>query len=445
MHSHIVVGLAYGDEGKGSWVDHLCRRHNIKTVVRFNGGAQALHHVTTESGVTHGFRQFGSHSFLPGAKTMLSRYMLIEPVHLMFEVEDLVKKGVAAPLRRLFISADAPIIPFTNVLLNQVMELARGNARHGSCGLGIGLTQRDIDEGIKPVIRAGDLAHRGTVEFLLRNHLAMTLSELSAWDVARDTEQYRYLRSFEQYLQQYVDIYCELARFATIIPEAAFLSVLQHQSVVFEGAQGAMLDQYQGTFPHCTRSTTTSANALQLLKDASFSGDVTRHGLLRAYGTRHGAGPLVTQTSELVVPRCDNSLGVWQGAFRTGWFDVVLARTALSFSEVDEVVLTNLDRLNGVSELKVATGYTNLSKSFYHRGKNRLLSPKDYTQSISRTESLHNAGATYDLLPGYCDESDGRQEDYIRLIEQQIGKTITALSRRKDHHKVYRTKTPAVV
>lgn len=439
MHSHIVVGLAFGDEGKGSWVDHLCRLHNIKTVVRFNGGAQALHHVTTEAGITHGFSQFGSHSFIPGAKTMLSRYMLIEPLELMSETQDLVKKGIQSPLHRLYISDEAPIIPFTNVLLNRIMELARGDNRHGSCGLGIGLTQRDIDQGDKPVIRAGDLLDRVTLVRKLHDHYLATLEESKAWEHAADTEPYRYLHnSFLDTLYKYADIYCELATVARIIPEAAFLSTLRRTPAVFEGAQGAMLDETYGTFPNCTRSTTTPKNALALLSDAGFDGEVTRHGLLRAYGTRHGAGPFVTHDEALKVPRCDNDTGPWQGVFRTGWFDAVLARTALHFSEVDSIALTNLDRLFGQTNLQVATAYENISKQFYHCKKRRLVLPASHEESTERTTALEAAEPIYDSSAGFTAGSDSTCEQYIQCIEDQIGQSIQALSYRRDHHKVYR-------
>ncbi len=440
MHSHIVVGLAFGDEGKGSWVDHLCRLHNIKTVVRFNGGAQARHHVTTEAGVTHGFAQFGSHSFIPGAKTMLSRYMLIEPLNLLAEAKELSLKGVYNPLQRLYISSKAPIIPFTNVLLNQIMELSRGNSRHGSCGLGIGLTQSDIEDGIKPVIRARDLNSKAVVENKLREHHRLALGELSKWEAAKGTEPYRVLvEKFDKTIEHYVSLYMEFAARAQIIPEAAFISTLRRQPVVFEGAQGAMLDQHQGTFPNCTRSTTTPKNALTLLADAGYAGEVTRHGLFRAYGTRHGAGPFPTEDEKLFVPQCDNGTGEWQGVFRTGWFDSVLARTALSFSEVDQVVLTNLDRLDGVSKLKVATNYQRLDPAFYDQHTRVLVSVNNYEESANRTKALFEVQPDYETLSGFMGPYEDTHETYIRFIENQIRQPITALSRRKDHHKVYRT------
>lgn len=369
---------------------------------------------------------------------MLSRYMLIEPVHLMLEVEDLVKRGVSAPLKRLYISAEAPIIPFTNVLLNQVMELARGNGRHGSCGLGIGLTQGDIDDGQKPVIHAGDLKNRSVVTSKLHEHLALTLLQLPRFEAAADSQPYQDLSRFADHLDHYVDVYAKLATAAQVVPEGAFVSTLRRQPVVFEGAQGALLDQRYGTFPYCTRSTTTVANAEQLLRDAGHTGPITRHGLLRAYATRHGAGPFVTESTDLSVPSCDNVLGAWQGVFRTGWFDVVAARTALSFSPVDDLVITNLDRLDGLSTLKVATAYEACSSRYYDADMRQLHHPRDYATSTERSEALMQARPIYDLLAGYQNEHDVRHEAYLRYLETAIGQPIVALSRRKDSVKIYR-------
>lgn len=435
MHSHIVVGLAFGDEGKGSWVDHLCRRHNIKTAVRFNGGAQALHHVTTETGITHGFSQFGSHSFIPGAKTLLSRFMLIEPLAFLSEALSLKLKGVLAPLRTVFVSAEAPIIPYSNVLLNRIMESARGVNRHGSCGLGIGLTQRDIDENKKPVIRAGDLLHQVTLRSKVTEHLELTLMEAKEW--TRDTPCSHMQELKQLNVDEYLSYLVSFAAQVRIIPEALFLSLLRRGSAVFEGAQGALLDQYQGTFPYCTRSTTTVANAETLLQDAGFTGAVTRHGLLRAYGTRHGAGPFVTE-ADVNIPPCDNSTGEWQGVFRQGWFDVVAARTALQLSSVDEIAITNLDRLNGLSKVHIATKYQNCAAAYYDEVNRRMHKVSTYEQSQARTEALFQAMPVYEQISGYLDEHDHRQESYLRILENLIGQPITALSRRKDHHKVYR-------
>lgn len=436
MSSYIVTGMAFGDEGKGSWVDHLCRLHNIKTVVRFNGGAQALHHVTTPEGVTHGFSQFGSHSFLPGAKTLLSRFMLIEPITLLREAGELQQKGVHSPLRTLFISAKAPIIPYSNVLLNRAMESFRGAERHGSCGLGIGLTQRDVELFGDQALYAGDLQKPlvTLVEKLQFLH-GRAVTEVAEWESTASASFVRELRQFD--VEQYAKLLQDFAARVRIIPEAAFLSIIRRERCVFEGAQGVLLDQWQGFFPHCTRSTTTTANALELLSDAGSTREVFRYGLFRAYGTRHGAGPFVTEADVPVAP-CDNSLGEWQGVFRHGWFDVVAARYALQLSPVDGVVLTNLDRLDRLDLLQVATSYQGMSSQFYDHSNEVLRPVSGYEVSKERTKELFVTTPQYQSFRGWKSGSDATQEEYIRAVESMIAAPIVALSRRKDHKKIYR-------
>ena len=126
----LVVGLGYGDEGKGSLVDHLVRKEGIRQVVRFNGGAQALHHVVDQDRV-HGFSQFGSGT-LAGARAVLSRLMLFEPLAFCREALTLSRLGIADPYALVTLSASAPIIPFANILTNRILEIHRGSGRHGS-------------------------------------------------------------------------------------------------------------------------------------------------------------------------------------------------------------------------------------------------------------------------------------------------------------------------
>ena len=133
--AHIVTGLGYGDEGKGSWVDHIVRKHGIKYIVRHNGGAQAMHHVVGPDGRHHRFAQFGSGMLVPDTYTCLSRFMLIEPEALLQEAHALEGHGVHAPLSRQIVSENAPIITPFNRLLNRIQEVARGASRHGSCGI----------------------------------------------------------------------------------------------------------------------------------------------------------------------------------------------------------------------------------------------------------------------------------------------------------------------
>ena len=143
MSKHsIVVGLAYGDEGKGTIVEHQVRTRDAKLVVRFNGGAQAGHNVVLADGRHHTFAQFGCGTFA-GAATLLSRHVLVNPSTLLAEARDLAGKGVPDPLRLMHIDREALVTTPFHVAANRLRELTRGDARHGSCGMGIGETVED--------------------------------------------------------------------------------------------------------------------------------------------------------------------------------------------------------------------------------------------------------------------------------------------------------------
>lgn len=438
MQSHIVVGLAFGDEGKGSWVDHLVRKHNIRTVVRFNGGAQARHHVTTKDGRTYGFSQFGSGTFVPSVRTLLSRYMLIEPLSAVAELQSLHGLGTDRSLDMLLISGDAPIIPYSNVLLNRIMETGRGSTRHGSCGLGIGLTQGDVEILGPDALYAKDLV----VPSVLREKLAEAFDRAKVgareWESEASGSFLRELHSID--VDEYAEMLETFAEQVNIISDEESLEVIAKESCVFEGAQGVLLDQYQGFFPHCTRSTTTPENARRLLTEAGFKGDVLTHGLLRAYGTRHGAGPFPTEDATLSIPACDNTTGAWQGVFRIGWFDAVLARYALQLvGEIDHLAITNLDRLDGQQFANVASGYANIDRRWCDPATHTLSSVCSYEESRIRTEALLAAQPIYEQCSGWENATDLiSQEKYIDALEAHIGHKITALSRTKDHEKIYR-------
>ncbi|TDB72357.1 adenylosuccinate synthetase, partial [Actinomadura sp. KC216] len=155
MEHVIVVDLGFGDAGKGTVVDHLCStrpaflggrpprppgERGVATVVRFNGGAQAAHNVVLDDGRHHTFAQFGSGTFTPGVRTHLSRFMLVDPLALAAEADHLRALGVADALDRLTADRDALLTTPYHRAANRARETARGAARHGSCGMGIGET-----------------------------------------------------------------------------------------------------------------------------------------------------------------------------------------------------------------------------------------------------------------------------------------------------------------
>lgn len=429
----MVVGLGNGDEGKGSLVDHLVRKEGVRHVVRFNGGAQALHHVVDGDQV-HGFSQFGAGT-LAGAETILSRFMLFEPLAFCREARTLADRGIADPYAMVTLSARAPIIPQANILTNRILEIQRGQGRHGSCGMGIGLTQGDVEALGAQAIYVGDLLH----PTLLREKLDLIQHRRIESVRGIDSPETHTLRTqlVTADLDDLVEFYGEFAERIRIVPDEAILEILAHKDTVFEGAQGVLLDQQWGFFPHVTRSTTTFENAETLLDESGFEGERVRLGLLRAYGTRHGAGPFPTETDALRVAPCHNAVNPWQGAFRTGWFDAVTARYALDVvGTVDLLALTNLDRLFGLTGMKAATAYH--ATAALPQGKIPLLplNLSDQTPSQQRTEALFQADPIYHSLPSIVASDNNSYVHYADAITQLISHKIGLLSIRADQHKI---------
>lgn len=367
-HAFLTVDLGFGDAGKGSIVDFLTRCYDAHTVIRYNGGAQAGHRVVATAGdgvrQEHVFAQFGAGT-LAGAATHLSRFMLLDPLAMMTEATHLQMLGVAAPFQRTTIDAAAVVITPFQRAVNRLRELGRGANRHGSCGMGIGETVADQLAYGDRVVVAGDLCHRDRLyrklAFVRRVNLAKLQpyqAELAACEEAVDELALLRDPTWDEWL---LDAYTTFVAQAQIVP-GNYLAILLAQpgAVIFEGAQGVLLDEWRGFHPHTTWSTTTLANAEQLLAEANYQGEVTRVGITRAYATRHGAGPFVTEAAELTaaLPDACNGVGAWQQGFRVGWLDLVMLRYALAVvGPLHYLAVTCLDRVAGLAELKLCTHY----------------------------------------------------------------------------------------
>jgi adenylosuccinate synthase len=349
----IVVDLGYGDAGKGTVVDWLCSPLGgsggsggsgggaVHTVVRFNGGAQAGHNVVTVDGRQHTFAQFGSGTFWPGVRTFLSRFMLVDPLALAAEAAHLAAVGVPDALDRLTVDADALLTTPYHRAANRARELARGGDRHGSCGMGIGETASYALLAGGDAPRVGDCAAPRVLARKLgrlRDRLSDELGPLDAPPVPDLCEAYRAFAA------------------AVEMADSGYLAgVLRRGRVVFEGAQGVLLDEWLGFHPYTTWSTTTFANAETLLAEAGASG--VRLGVARSYLTRHGPGPLVTEDPTLELAEPHNRRGDWQGVFRVGHFDAVALRYAVSVAGgVDALAVTHLDTV-ARQPVQVCDGY----------------------------------------------------------------------------------------
>jgi len=374
MKAFVVTDLGYGDAGKGTVVDALVRKHDAELVVRHNGGAQAAHNVVIRgTRITRGdqgddhhtFAQFGSGSLIDGVRTYLGPKVLVNPLNMITEAEHLRELGAEDILGRTYIDARAVITTPFHIAGNQIREILRAGGRHGSCGLGIGETMIDQLQGL--ALRAGDLSDPALMAEklgLIREHKLQEMQSLldqlpaAAWTVA---EPLFSNRSVSELAETY-------AEFQGLINIVSGYDLTAHQTIVFEGAQGVLLDEDHGFHPYTTWSHTTTANADQLLD--GYPGQVERIGLLRSYMTRHGAGPFVTEDPELgrLLPEAHNGYGRWQQHWRVGHPDLVALRYALQVAgDIDQLAITCLDLTDGL-DLGLCTDYM-----------------KD--------------GATYDLLP----------------------------------------------
>ena len=362
----LTVDLGFGDAGKGSIVDYLTRAHGAHTVVRYNGGAQAGHRVVTAEAAprTHVFAQFGSGA-LAGAATHLSRFMLLDPLAMMAEAHHLRTLGVSDPFGLTTIDARALLITPFQRAVNRLKELARGDGRHGSCGMGIGETQADALAFGEQVLRVGDLAHADVVYHKLKFLRAVNLTKAQSLPVdpaAPDQYQAEWeMLAGDDWADWIMPAYADFARRAQIVPGDHLHAILRrHGSVIFEGAQGVLLDEWLGFHPHTTWSATTLANARQLLHEAGYAGRIVRLGITRAYATRHGAGPLVSEDARLTqaLPDAANEFGAWQRGFRIGWLDLVMLRYARDVvGALDALAVTCLDRLAEMPALHVCQQY----------------------------------------------------------------------------------------
>ena len=357
QQAFLTVDLGFGDAGKGSIVDYLTRTDEAHTVIRYNGGAQAGHRVVelAGDGVTdreHVFAQFGSGT-LAGAATHLSRDMLLDPLAMMAEEQHLQSLGITDAFAHTTIDASALIITPFQRAVNRLRELNRGDRRHGSCGMGIGETMTDFLTHGEQMLFAGDLGNQDQLRAKLAFVRDINLAKLATLPILEQADEQIAAEmawlTDPDWADWLLPAYAEFSGVAQIVGAHYLPALLQRPgTVIFEGAQGVLLDEWRGFHPYTTWSTTTLANANRLLAEANYTGKVTRIGITRAYSTRHGAGPFVTEDPQWAqwLPDASNQMGAWQQGFRVGPLDLVLLRYAAEVvGGLDYLAVTCLDRL----------------------------------------------------------------------------------------------------
>lgn len=359
-----ILGLGFGDCGKGLFTDYLCRHWDAHTVVRFNGGAQAGHNVVLPDGRSHTFSQFGAGTFVPGTATLLAYPVVVHPTALLVEQDYLRRAGVEDALARLLIDARCRVTTPFHQAAGRMREFDRGAQAHGSCGVGVGETVRHALQHPEQAITYADLAQPLIALEKLETIRRVLLAEFDrpAATRAHDPwyqEELSVLRDADV-AKRWLGQLENLLRRVPPAPRAAVAERLHRPgTVLFEGAQGVLLDEWRGFHPHTTWSSIAPASVEEVAADAGQTAKIHHFGTLRTYLTRHGAGPLPTHDARLDhLAEPHNGSGGWQGRFRRGHPDALLLRYALAVTgPLDGLLVSHLDVFERERGMKWCVAY----------------------------------------------------------------------------------------
>ncbi|HUC47093.1 MAG TPA: adenylosuccinate synthase [Hyphomicrobiaceae bacterium] len=413
MANVVVIGAQWGDEGKGKIVDWLSERADI--IVRFQGGHNAGHTLVIGN-ETYKLALLPSGVVRPGKLSVIGNGVVLDPWHLVSELDALKKRGIDISTRNLKIAENTTLILPLHRELDQLREAAAGEHRIGTTGRGIGPAYED--KAGRRSIRAQDLKNLGTLgpklDRLLVHHNALRRG-LGVAEIGKDTLM-RELATIAPNVLPYVENVWSLLD----------AERRAGKRILFEGAQGALLDVDHGTYPFVTSSNTVAAQA------ATGSGMGPGAigyvlGLAKAYTTRVGSGPFPTELTDEVgeqLGQRGQEFGVNTGRKRRcGWFDACLVRQAIKVAGIDGIALTKLDVLDGFPEIKVSVGY--------ELDGHRIDSLPAGQNAQARVKPI------YECLEGWSQSTKGARKwselpaqavKYVRHIEELIECPVTLLS-----------------
>ena len=365
---YITVDLCYGDAGKGTIVDFLSRQAEGSLIVRYNGGAQAAHNVITPDGRHHTFSQFGSGTLFPTTTTFLSKYMIVNPLALITENEGLKKIGCKDALARLTIAQEALVTTPFHVAANRIKEGIYAEHLSGSCGMGIWETVSDAEKLNFP-IRISDLASDETIHAKLKFIQEMKRIETSNLikdKVFKDPEIMYQISVLQEakMLEATEEAFKKFYELVKPVSSYKFTELINKSSqVIFEGAQGVLLDKKFGFAPYTTWTNITTENAKALLAGYCQEDlDVNTIGIFRTYFHRHGKGPFVSEDASLRLPEEHNDNNRWQKDFRVGNFDTVAAEYAIKTAgTIDSLAITHMDYIPRLNQ-EICWAYTYVGK-----------------------------------------------------------------------------------
>jgi adenylosuccinate synthase len=411
MANVTVIGAQWGDEGKGKLVDWLSNRADV--VVRFQGGHNAGHTLVV-GGVTYKLSLLPS-GVVQGKLSVIGNGVVVDPWHLLSEIDKIAGQGVSITPELLVLADNACLILPLHRDLDQAREAAAVN-KIGTTGRGIGPAYEDKVG--RRAIRVADLADRSALEAKIDRLLAHH-APLRRGLGLPEADGGALLAELEALAPQILPF----ARPAWLLLDEI---VKSGKRVLFEGAQGALLDVDHGTYPYVTSSNTVAGQA------AAGSGVGPRSpgyvlGIVKAYTTRVGEGPFPTELHDDVGQRLGErgrEFGTVTGrARRCGWFDAALVRQSVALNGISGIALTKLDVLDGLESLKICTGYRlgGETLGYFPAGlKAQAALEPVYEELDGWSETTAGARATRDLPANAI--------KYVQRIEELIGAPVALLS-----------------
>ncbi|HUK61220.1 MAG TPA: adenylosuccinate synthase [Stellaceae bacterium] len=413
MANVAVIGAQWGDEGKGKIVDWLSQRADV--VVRFQGGHNAGHTLVI-NGTEYRLSLLPSGVVRPGKLSIIGNGVVVDPWALLREIEAIALKGVTVTPASLRLADNAALILPSHAAIDRAREEARGPNRIGTTGRGIGPAYEDRVG--RRAIRVCDLADQAALaqklDELLLHHNAL-LRGLGAAEVEA-----------APVLASLVEIAPKVLPYADQVWRLLDEAKRNGRRILFEGAQGVMLDVDHGTYPYVTSSHTHPGEAAA---GAGIGPGAVGYvlGITKAYTTRVGSGPFPTELTDGIgqlLGERGKEFGVVTGRKRRcGWFDAVMVRQAVKVAGIDGIALTKLDVLDGLAEIKVCTGY---------RRGNAVL---DRLPADARGQA--EAEPVYETIEGWSESTRGARSwaqlpaqaiKYVRRIEELIEAPVALLS-----------------
>ena len=411
--NYCVVGLQWGDEGKGKVVDILAEHSDI--VVRYSGGANAGHTVIV------GDSRFALHllpsgSIRPDTICVIATGVVVDPEVLIKGIETLAQSDISLD-GRLLISENAHVVLDYHKKEDELREESLGKNKLGTTVRGIGPCYAD-KVGRSYTVRMGDLRDLDELKTKLQTIVEYKNKIFAALYNAGSINADEIFEKCKSYADR-------LLGFVTDTTEFLHKSIADGKSILFEGAQGSLLDLDHGTFPFVTSSNSSS---LGMPAGCGVPAKLTDEfiGVVKAYTTRVGEGPFPAEqdneTGQYIRDK-GHEYGTTTGRpRRCGWFDAVAVSYAVTIGAIDSVAMMHLDTLSGLKELKICTAYK--------------INGDEKTFFPANTARLAQASAVYETVPGWEEDLTevndfkdlpANAQDYVRRIEEQIGKPITII------------------